>query len=129
MRMYRPLCAAVFAAGLCLAQQQQGQSPNPTPTPQEVTAEAAQNNDGAVFGTIKDVKAGQKIVVDVDKGRDRTYNLADTKTAVTVAEGLAVGDKVKIIESGKKGSKSVQIVRDVRNETGEQRSRTSDQQK
>jgi hypothetical protein len=125
--IHQVFTVSLLAAGLCIGQQQ-GQTPNPTPTPQEVTAEAAQNNDGAVFGTIKDVKAGQKIVVDVDKGRDRTYNLADPKRTVTLAEGLAVGDKVKIIESGKKDNKSVQIVRDVRNETGE-RARTSDRQK
>ena len=31
---------------------------------------------------------------------------------VSLADGLAVGDKVKVIESGKKNAKSVQIVRD-----------------
>jgi hypothetical protein len=127
MRIHQAFAASVLAAGLCIAQQQ-GQTSNPTPTPHGVAAEAAQNDDGAIFGTIKDVKAGQKIVIDVEKGRDRTYDLADPKRTVTVAEGLATGDKVKIIESGRKDNKSVQIVRDVRNETGE-RARTSDQQK
>jgi hypothetical protein len=130
MRISQALAASIVTVGLCVAQQgQQGQASNSTPTPEQVTAQAANSDDGAVFGTIKDVKAGQKIVVDVDKGRDRTYNLADAKMTVTVADGLAVGDKVKVIESGKKDSKTVQIVRDIRGETGSQRSRASDQKK
>src|SRR4051794_14955656 len=111
MRIYPALSSLALAAGLCAGQQ--AQTSNPTPKPDQVAAQAA-NDAGAVYGTIKDVKAGQKIVIDVDKGKDRTYNLASTRTGVTVAEGLAVGDKVKIVESGKKGSKTVQIVRDVR---------------
>jgi hypothetical protein len=122
MRIHQALCVAVLAAGFCSGQQ------NPTPQPDQVAAAAA-NDAGAVYGTIKDVKAGQKIVIDVEKGKDRTYNLASPRTAVTVSDDLAVGDKVKILESGKKGSKTVQIVRDIRNTTDTQRSRTGTDQK
>jgi hypothetical protein len=113
------MAAAVLATGLCFAQQ------GPPPQPAQVAAEAA--NVKGVTGTIKEVKDKDKIVISVDKGKDRTISLADPKMKVDVAEGLAVGDKVKIIESGKKNSKTVQIVRDVAG--GEQRSRSATDQK
>lgn len=82
------------------------------------------------YGRIKDVKAGQKIVIAIDGAPDKTYNLADAQKAIKVAEDLAVGDPVKVVESGKKGAKSVQIVRDIRPDAekrDQQRSRTSSQ--
>lgn len=107
MKLSQTICAAVLATALVFAQQ------GPTPQPGQVEAQAA--NVQGVYGKIKDVKEGDKIVVDVENGKDRSYSLAtDPKTTVSVAEGLAIGDKVKIIESKQKGRKSVQIVRDVR---------------
>ena len=95
---------------------------NPVPEAGRVTERAVENDSGAVYGKIKEVKDKQKIVIAVEKGRDRTFNLADAKVAVALAEGLAVGDKVKVLETKKDGAQSVQIVRDVR-EQSEQRSR------
>lgn len=123
MKIYEAMAAAALTAGLCFAQQ------GPTPQPEQVEAEAA--NVQGVYGKIKDVKAGDKIVIEVEKGRDRTYSLADPKKTISVADGLAIGDKVKIVESGRRSNKSIQIVRDVRDGSGEsgERSRTGEQQK
>jgi hypothetical protein len=121
MKILNAILSAIVAAGFCTAQQA------PSPHPDHVAQESM--NVKGVYGKIKDVKTGDKIVIAVDKGKDRTYSLADPKKTVSIAEGLSVGDKVKIIESGK-GDKSVQIVRDVRDNAGQggQRARTTDQQ-
>jgi len=68
-----------------------------------------------VYGTIKEVKSGEKIVINVPNAIDKTYNLADPKTAVEVADGLAVGDPVKIMETKRNNDNVVHIVRDDRN--------------
>ena len=66
MKIRNAIATAVLASGLCLAQQ------GPTPTPDQVTAEAA--NVKGVTGTIKDLKDKDKIVIGVDKGKDRTFS-------------------------------------------------------
>ena len=106
------------------------QNKTATPTPDGVAAEAASDKSGNVtYGRIKQVQAGQKIVISVENGKDQTYNLSSPRTGISVAEGLAVGDAVKILESKQKNARSVQIVRDVRPDAGQtehQRGRTSD---
>ena len=57
---------------------------------------------------------------------DRTYNLRDAKATVRVAEGLAVGTPVKVLETEVKGNRSVDIVR---NPDIEERSRSAEDQK
>jgi hypothetical protein len=121
MRIHQAILAAAATVGLCLAQQA------PTPRPDEVKQDAA--NVKGVFGAIKDIKKGNKVVISVDNGKDRTYSLTDAKVTVSLAEDLAVGDKVKVIESATRGGKSVQIVRDVRDESGQERARTADEPK
>ena len=79
-----------------------------------------------VSGVIKELKGGQKIVIQVDNAPDKTYNLSDKNRTISVAETLAVGDRVKIMES--KETKGVQIVRDVKADQGE-RSRTENDKK
>jgi hypothetical protein len=115
------LAALVFAGGLVAPAQQ------PAPTPEQTRAETPDTPSKdvkAVYGRIKEVKAGQKIVVQVDNARDRTYNLADKNRTITVAEDLAVGDRVKVLEA--KTTKAVQIVRDVTSDsTKEERSRST----
>jgi hypothetical protein len=114
------LSGAVFAG----AQEAQ----NPTPQPDKIDTKAVDSNKNtdAVYGRIKNVTTGQKIVIDVDKGRDKTYNLADPKVTVRVAEGLAVGDPVKVLESKTKGNRAVDIVRNVDANSGHQRSRAAE---
>jgi hypothetical protein len=102
------LLAMALASGLSAPAQQT------TPRP----ARPEQSKDiEVVYGRIKEVKAGQKIVIDVDNAKDRTYNLEDKDRTIKIAEDLAVGDPVKILET--KSTKAVQIVRD----TGQNRSR------
>jgi hypothetical protein len=110
------LFTAMLIGGTVLSAQQ------PTPRPDDVVQNANRQN-GAKYGRIKEVKDKQKIVVEIDNGGDKTYSLADPKVAVEVAEGLAVGDKVKVLETKKKSAHSVQIVRDVRNEQERARQR------
>jgi hypothetical protein len=96
------------------------------PTPDQVIKTT--KDDGATYGKIKDVKKGDKIVIAVDGAPDKSYSLGDPKRSITVAEDLAVGDPVKVLETNdKKGAKSVQIVRDVRPEArgDQQRSRNT----
>ena len=121
--MKKLLVGALIGIGLCIAQQ------GTTPRPEQIPADASQVK--GVYGTIKEVKSGDKIVIKVENGKDRAYRLSDPKRRVSVAEGLAIGDKVKIIESGDKADKSVQVVRDVRNDGGQsgQRTRTGNEQK
>ena len=106
MRFHKAMCIALLAGGLVFAGQ------GTTPKPDRIEERAA-NVDG-VYGTIKKVTLGKEIVIAVDNAPDKTYNLADPKQAVSVAEGLAIGDKVKVVESRKKDGKTIQIVRDVR---------------
>ena len=110
------LLALVLTGGL-LAPAQQPASPA---AGQEQNRERPEDNKDidVVYGRIKEVKAGQKIVVHVDNARDKTYDLADKNRTITVAEDLAVGDPVKVLEA--KTTKGVQIVRDVRSDSERQ---------
>ena len=114
------LGSAVFAG----AQESQ----RPTPKPGEVDTKAAEKNKNtdAVYGRIKTVTTGDKIVIAVDNAPDKTYSLRDPKVTVRVAEGLAVGAPVKVLEAEVKGNRSVDIVR---NTDGEQRSRSAEDKK
>jgi hypothetical protein len=89
------------------------------PPPDQSGAEQADKrtkDTEVVYGRIKEVKAGQKIVIQVDKAPDRTYNLMDKERIIHVSEDLAVGDPVKVLVA--KRTKSVQIVRDSRRSAG-----------
>ena len=119
------LLSALVLTNAVFAGAQDAQGPTPQPGQIDTKAPEKAKNADAVYGKIKAVTAGQKVVIDVDKGRDKTFNLADSKVAVRLAEGLAVGDPVKIIETKAKGNHTVDIVRNV-DAGGEQRSRTAD---
>jgi len=99
------------------------QTKSPDRQPDEVrNAAIKKSEDGdVVYGRIKELKGGQKIVIQVDSAPDKTYNLADKDRSIKVADSLAIGDPVKVMES--KETKGVQIVRDVKADHG-QRSRT-----
>ena len=104
---------------------QEAQRPTPQPDSIDTKAVDSKKNTDAIYGRIKNVTSGQKIVIEVDKAPDKTYNLADPKRTVRVAEGLAVGDSVRVLESKTKGVEAVDIVRNVGGDT-EQRSRSAD---
>ena len=140
MRHFQLLSALVLSSAVFLGAQE-AQSPTPTPDKIDTKAVDENKNTDAIYGKIKNVTTGQKIVIDVDKGRDKTYNLADPKVTIRVAEGLAVGDSVKVLENKTKGNRSVDIVRNVDANAGgtnaaagtttggddQQRSRSTDQ--
>jgi hypothetical protein len=123
LRILGPLSLLIGSALSVPAQQ----TKSPDPHPDEVLKVATEKNENVdlVYGRIKELKGGQKIVIEIDNAPDKTYNLADKDRTIKVAESLAIGDFVKIMES--KEGKGVQIVRDVKAEQG-QRSRT-DQKK
>ena len=102
----------------------QSTTQQPAPTPEQVLSQS-RNNDSGTVGKIKEIDKGQKIVIAVDNARDKSYSLNDAKRKITVAEGLVMGDRVRVLES----DASVQIVKDMNAPTtvDQQRSRTSDQ--
>ena len=62
------------------------------------------------YGRVKELTAGQKIVIDVDNAPDKTFDLADKDLTVKMGKGLKVGDTVKINEHDVAGkTKSVTI--------------------
>ena len=64
----------------------------------------------ATFGRIKELTAGQKVVVDIDNAPDKEFNLADKDVTVKLDSGLKVGDMVKVSEKSDLGkTKSVTI--------------------
>ena len=121
------LLSVLMLSGALFAGAQDAQGPTPQPDKIDTKAVDSNKNTDAIYGRIKNVTTGQKIVIEVDKGKDKTYNLADPKAVVRVAEGLAVGDPVKVLESKTKGNRSVDIVRNVDAGTGQQRSRAADE--
>ena len=117
---------SLLVAGSLSIPAQQAKSPNPQPD-EVLSAKTEKSADvNLVYGRIKDLKGGEKIVIQVDNAPDKTYNLADKDKTITVADALAVGDRVKVMES--KETKGVQIVRDVKADQG-QRSRTENHRK
>ena len=114
------LGSAVFAGA------QESQRPTPQPGAIDTKAAEKNKNTDAVYGRIKTVTTGDKIVIAVDNAPDKTYNLRDSKVAVRVADGLEAGAPVKVLESEVKGNRSVDIVR---NTDGGQRSRSADDKK
>jgi len=64
------------------------------------------------YGRVKELTAGQKVVIDVDNAVDKTFDLNDKDVTVKLASGLKVGDPVKVTEHSVAGkTKSVAITR------------------
>src|SRR3954452_6103605 len=64
------------------------------------------------YARVKEVTEGQKIVLDVNNAPDKSFDLTDKDTKVTLAQGLKVGDPVKVSERTVNGKKVVDIVHD-----------------
>jgi hypothetical protein len=125
MRHFALLSALVLTNAIFAGAQE---TQNPTPTPDQIDTRAVDDlhkNTKAIYGRIKDVTDGQKIVIDVDRGRNRTYSLNDPKAVIRVADGLAVGDPVKVLDTKVKGNRTVDIVRNVEADS-QHRARTVD---
>jgi hypothetical protein len=119
---------AVLALALTASLSAPAQQATPTPAqPEPPSAEQPDTSSkdiNVIYGRIKEVKAGQKIVIQVDNARDKTYNLADKERAIKISDDLAIGDPVKVLEA--KGTKAVHIVRDTGGDSAQdKRSRSS----
>lgn len=52
-----------------------------------------------VIGTVKELDAGKKIVVTGPKNKDYSFDLNDSDTTANVDPAVAVGNKVKVVQS------------------------------
>jgi hypothetical protein len=80
-----------------------GQTPAPPPDSTRTRAETKTTDVDATFGRVKELTAGNKVVIDVDNSVDKTFDLTDKDLKVNLAKGLKVGDPVKIVEHEKLG--------------------------
>ena len=75
-------------------------------------AEKAVTDKDATYGRIKELTAGDKVVINVDNAPDKTFDLKDKDVAVKMGKGLKVGDPVKVVENEKMGkTQSVMITK------------------
>jgi hypothetical protein len=75
-------------------------------------AKAAASDHDVTYGRIKELTAGQKVVINVDNAPDKSFDLADKDLHVTLGKGLKVGDPVKVQEHEVAGkTKSVTITK------------------
>ena len=99
----------VVAFGLFLAAPTLFGQADPAPATRDQSNEAkararAAVTDGDVtYGRIKELTAGQKVVIDVDDAPDKDFDLSDRDLKVTLAKNLQVGDTVKVTEHSKMG--------------------------
>ena len=81
-----------------------------TGTKARAKAKDAVSDKDVTYGRIKELTAGQKIVINVDNAPDKEFDLADKDVAVKLGKGLKVGDPVKLQEHEVAGkTKSVTI--------------------
>jgi hypothetical protein len=75
-------------------------------------AKSAMSDKDVTYGRIKELTAGQKVVINVDNAIDKSFDLSDKDLRVTLAKGLKVGDPVKVQEHEVAGkTKSVTITK------------------
>lgn len=75
------------------------QVPPPLDRPADTRSRATATKDKDVtYGRIKELTAGQKVVIDVDNAPDKTFELASKDVSVNLAKGLKVGDPVQVRE-------------------------------
>jgi hypothetical protein len=75
-------------------------------------AKAAMSDTDVTYGRIKELTAGQKVVINIDNAPDKSFDLSDKDLAVKLGKGLKVGDPVKIQEHDVAGkTKTVTITK------------------
>jgi hypothetical protein len=75
-------------------------------------AKITKGKPDVTYGRVKELTAGQKVVIDIDNAVDKSFDLTDKDLTVKLASGLKVGDPVKVTEHSVAGkTKSVQITR------------------
>jgi hypothetical protein len=104
MKRIAPVLTATFLLGTTVLF---GQAPTPatdnTKANTRTRAEAKATDKDATYGRVKELTAGQKVVIDVDNAVDKSFDLNDKDLKVTLAKGLKVGDPVKVVEHEKLG--------------------------
>jgi hypothetical protein len=104
--------AAVLLLGTgSLYAQAQSKAEHAAETTKARVKNAATDHD-VTYGRIKELTAGDKVVINVDNAPDKTFNLHDKDLSVKMAKTLKVGDPVKIQEHEVAGkTKSVAITK------------------
>lgn len=69
----------------------------------DTKTKAVDTKPSVTYGRVKEMTAGQKVVIDVDNAVDKTFDLTDKDVRVKVGSGLKVGDPVKVTEHSKMG--------------------------
>lgn len=111
------LASALLVGGAAIAKnkaQDTQQSTTATTQSEEHSQTATKTREKAdvTYGRIKELQAGQKVVVDIDNHPDKSFDLTDKDTKVNMPSSLKVGDPVKITERDQNGKKMVRIARD-----------------
>jgi hypothetical protein len=89
---------AIFGAGTLLGQDAQQPAAQDRATDTKERARAAATDGDVSYGRIKELTAGQKVVVDIDNAVDKTFDLSDKDLTVNLAKELKVGDTVMVSE-------------------------------
>jgi hypothetical protein len=103
------VAALLLGSGGTLFAQAQSQAEHKADTAKS-KAKAAMSDKDVTYGRIKELTAGQKVVINVDNAPDKSFDLTDKDLTVKLGKGLKVGDPVKIQEHDVAGkTKSVTI--------------------
>lgn len=108
-----PLMALLLAGSWAVSGQTTPQTDRDQHDPAGTTkarAKAAMSDTDTTYGRIKELTAGQKIVIDVDNAPDKEFELNSKDVTVKLGRGLKVGDPVMVKEHEVAGkTKSVMI--------------------
>ena len=88
----------VFGASALFGQPTTPPADRQPPSGTKAREKAAVTDTDVSYGRIKELTAGQKVVIDVDNAVDKTFDLSDKDLSVKLAKGLKVGDPVKVNE-------------------------------
>lgn len=93
-----------------------GQTPTPSAESEKSStrarADTKKTDADITYGRIKELTAGQKVVIDIDNAPDKSFDLTDKSVSVKLAKNLKVGDPVKVTEHEVVGkTKSVTIMK------------------
>jgi hypothetical protein len=91
----------------------QATTPQADQSASRARTEAKKATDADItYGRIKELTAGQKVVIDVDNSPDKSFDLTDKSVTVKLGKNLKVGDPVKVTEHEVAGkTKSVMIAK------------------
>ena len=97
--------SALFAQAPTTAAKDQDHSANA-----KTKAKAAASDADVTYGTVKELTAGQKVVIAVDNAIDKTFDLTDKDVSVKLPANLKVGDTVKVNEHSVMGKTKTAVI-------------------